>query len=112
MQVNELLGLLVRDRGGAFLGTVIDLRLTVVEDATPPEVCGVLVSPRSRTSYLGYERSEMNRPRALSALLRWHHRDTFLLSWSDVARVDADAITVRDGYERQSPMLRSSDSQV
>lgn len=87
MQLSELLGLPVHGADDRHIGTVIDVRLHLV-DGSPPKVVGLLVSPRSRSSYLGYERAEDNRPRALSAYLRWRHRDTFLAGWEDVELVE------------------------
>ena len=111
MQLSELLGLPVRDDGAHFLGTVIDARLAIGGQAAGgPRLVGLLVSPRSRASYLGYERSETDQPRLLCALLRWRHRGTFLACWDDIARVDADAVRLRRGYVRYAPVLRQSDS--
>ncbi|HEV7420235.1 MAG TPA: hypothetical protein VGO30_10345 [Mycobacterium sp.] len=109
MQLSELLGLPVRDNGSHFIGTVIDVRLTTTEgsDGRParPQLLGLLVNPRSRSSFLGYERSTANRPRLLSTLLRWRHRDTFLAGWEDVDVVDDDVVRLRAGYVRYSPVL-------
>jgi sporulation protein YlmC with PRC-barrel domain len=111
MQLSELLGLPVRDDGGHFLGTVIDARVALGERADqPPQLVGVLVSPRSRASFLGYERTETTQPRVLSAILRWRHRGTFLASWEHVGRIDADTVRLRKGYVRFSPVLRASES--
>ena len=107
MQLSELLGVPVRDDGAHFLGTVIDARLALGgRESDKPRLVGLLVSPRSRASYLGYERSETDQPRLLSALLRWRHRGT----WEDIARVDTDAVRLRRGYVRYSPALGQSDS--
>jgi hypothetical protein len=116
MQASELIGLPVRDNGSHRVGTVIDARLTVTEDSdgrpSQPQLLGLLVSPRSRSSFLGYERSAANEPRLLSALLQWRHRDTFLAAWEDVDVVDADAVRLRKGYVRYSPVLRDSETEV
>jgi sporulation protein YlmC with PRC-barrel domain len=106
MRVSDLIGLPVRDDGGHFLGTVVDVRLTMSDERAQPRLFGLLVSPRSRSSFLGYERSATNEPRVLCTLLRWRHRGTFLLAWADVAVVDADAVRLRRGYTRHSPVLR------
>jgi len=101
----------VRDDGAHFLGTVIDARLALSKRATDePRLVGLLVSPRSRASFLGYERSEADQPRLLSALLRWRHRGTFLVAWEDIARIDDDAVRLRKGFVRYSPALPQSDS--
>ena len=57
MQLSELLGLDVLDDTDARLGTVVDVRLTVDgdldENPDPPTLFGLVVSPRTRSSYLG-----------------------------------------------------------
>ena len=72
------------------LGTVVDVRLTVDGDLDDnpdsPTLFGLVVSPRTRSSYLGYERSDARRPAVLAALLRWRHRGTFLALWDDIGR--------------------------
>lgn len=107
MQLSELLGMSVHD-GAQRIGTVIDVQLGLGPDERPaePRVLGLLVSPRSRSSYLGYERSDARRPRFLAALLRWRHRGTFLADWNDVAVIDTTKVQLRTGYTRYSPVLR------
>lgn len=107
MQLSELLGRPVRDSGGALVGAVVDVRIAV-EGHAPPTLIGLLVNPRSRSSYLGYERSDAARPPLLAALLRWRHRDTFLAAWPDVEDVDDEVIRLRAEYVRYSPVLRSA----
>ncbi|WP_029112103.1 hypothetical protein [Mycobacterium sp. URHB0044] len=116
MQVSELIGLPVRDNGSHHIGTVIDARLTVTEDSkglpSQPQLLGLLVNPRSRSSFLGYERSAANAPRLLFSLLQWRHRDTFLAAWEDIDVIDTDAVRLRKGYVRYSPVLRDSETEV
>lgn len=111
MQLSDLLGVSVLDPAGRRLGTVIDVRLAIRGDLDsrpgPPSVFGLVVSPRTGASYLGYERSHARRPAALAALMRWRHRGAFLTLWTDLESVCADRITVRDGYQRYSALLRS-----
>ncbi|WP_231750971.1 hypothetical protein [Mycobacterium sp. NAZ190054] len=66
---------------------------------------GLVISPHTRSSYLGYERSGVNEPRVLATLLRWRHRGTHLVLWNDLARIDTDAVTLRPGFRRCSPAL-------
>ena len=107
MQLSDLLGAGVYDRTGNRLGTVTDVRLAVHEAGTGPTVFGLIVSPRTGSSYLGYERSQVQRPAALAALLRWRHRGTFLVLCNDIADRARGQITLRDGFTRYSPVLRS-----
>jgi hypothetical protein len=109
MQLSELLGLAVHD-GAHRVGTVIDVRLSLGthspdERPTSPRVLGLLISPRSRSSYLGYERSDADRPRLLASLLRWRHRGTFLAGWDDIAIMDTSTVQLRTGYTRYAPVL-------
>ena len=113
MQLSRLLGLRVIDAGSHPVGTVVDVRLTVAgepeHNPATPRVLGLVVSPRTKSSYLGYERSEANAPIMLAALLRWRHRGTFLAAWDDVARVGTDLVRLRPGYARYSAVLREAD---
>jgi sporulation protein YlmC with PRC-barrel domain len=113
MQLSKLLGLRVIDAGQHPVGTVVDVRLTIAgdpqDDPPMPRVLGLVVSPRTRASFLGYERSQADAPAALAAFLRWRHRGTFLAAWDDVARVGSDLVKLRPGYTRYSPVLRNAD---
>lgn len=112
MQLSEILGLPVCDADAQSVGTVVDVRLSTRDGGDPasatPRLFGLIVSPHTRSSYLGYERSGVNKPRALAALLRWRHRGTHLVLWDDVARIDSDTVTLRGGYRRYSPVLPAS----
>ena len=109
MQLSDLLGLPVCDSDGRPVGTLIDVRLSVSGDLADrpdaPKVFGVIVSPQSRSSYLGYERRRVNQPRVLASLLRWRHRGTFLALWRDVDDVTAERLTLRGGATKYSPLL-------
>jgi hypothetical protein len=113
MQLSRLLGLRVIDAGSHPVDTVVDVRLTVVgdpeHDPPAPRVLGLGISPRTRSSYLGYERSEAKAPKTLAALLRWRRRGTFLAGWEDVARLATDHVTLPPGYTRYSPVLRDTE---
>jgi sporulation protein YlmC with PRC-barrel domain len=109
MQLSDLLGLPVCDSDGTTLGALIDVRLSVSGDMddrpNPPKVFGIIVSPHSSSSYLGYERRRVDSPRVLASLLRWRHRGTFLALWSDVDDVDRRRVTLRRGATKYSPVL-------
>jgi sporulation protein YlmC with PRC-barrel domain len=113
MQLNKLLGLRVIDAGSHPVGTVVDIRLTVASDRAhdppTPHVLGLVISPRTKSSYLGYERSDARSPMMVAALQRWRHRGTFLAAWEDVARVGTDHVRLRPGYSRYSHVLRDTD---
>ncbi|WKG05153.1 hypothetical protein [Mycolicibacterium sp. HK-90] len=111
MQLSNLLGLRVLDAGHHPVGTVVDVRLEMTGDRTDhpraPELVGLVVSPRTRSSYLGFERTGINAPAVIAAVARWRHRGTFLAGWDDVARISSDHVTLRSGYRRQSAALRT-----
>jgi sporulation protein YlmC with PRC-barrel domain len=112
MLLSELLGLRVVDAGSHLVGNVVDVRLTVdgepAHDPPQPRVLGLVVSPRTRSSFLGYERSKADAPVMIAALLRWRHRGTFVAAWDDVARVGSDLVKLRPDYTRYSPVLRDA----
>jgi hypothetical protein len=113
VQLSELLGRDVFDATAHRLGTVVDVRVAVTGDLddspAAPTLFGLLVSPRTRSSYLGYERSDARRPAVLAALLRRRHRGTFLTLWDDIAQIGAESVSLRDGFHRYSPILRDDD---
>jgi hypothetical protein len=113
MQLSKLLGLRVIDAAQHPVGTVVDVRLTMAGDPrhnpSKPRVLGLVVSPRTRSSFLGYERSDADKPVLLAAFLRWRHRGTFVAAWDDVARVGSDLVRLRAGYTRYSAVLREAD---
>jgi hypothetical protein len=101
----------VLDGPGQTVGTIIDVRLATDADLDDhpgaPEIFGLVVSPRTRSSYLGYERSDVRRPAVLAAFLRRRHRGTFLALWADVARIDHRSVTLRPGFNRYSAILHN-----
>ena len=110
MQLSELLELPVRDATGRQVGTVVDIRLAIDGDLDDhpdePTLFGLIISPHTQSSYLGYERADARRPALLAELLRWRHRGTFLALWHDIAHVSTDSVVLRHDFERYSPVLR------
>jgi hypothetical protein len=113
MQLSKFLDLRVIDAAQHPVGTVVDVRLTLTGDLedspAAPRLLGLVISPHTKSSYLGYERSGADAPMLLAALFRWWHRGTFLAAWDDVARVGSDLVKLRAGYTRHSAMLRDAD---
>ena len=112
MLLSELLGMRVVDAAQHRVGTVVDVRLTISgdleNDPPTPRVLGLVISPRTRSSFLGYERAQADAPAMLAAVFRWRHRGTFLADWDDVAIVGADLVKLRAGYTRYSALLRDA----
>jgi hypothetical protein len=95
------------------VGTVIDVRLTTAgdldHDPATPRVLGLIISPRTTSSFLGYERTTATAPYVLARLLRWRHRGTFLALWEDIARVAEGQATLRPHYTGHSAVLQAGD---
>jgi sporulation protein YlmC with PRC-barrel domain len=112
MILSDVLGQDVLDEHGARVGQVNDVRFVI--DGKPGQlladarVYGLVVSPHSTSSYLGYERNGVNRPALIARFLAWRHRGSFVVAWPDVAMIGRDAVRLRAGYERLSPDLPSA----
>ena len=110
MQLSKFLGVRVIDASRHQVGTVVDVRLAMTGDPehgpAAPRVLGLVISPRTKSSFLGYERFGADAPVMLAALLRWRHRGTFLAAWDDVARIESGLVKLRAGYTRYSAVLR------
>lgn len=111
MILSDLIGSEVHDASGAKLGRVVDARFRLEGSGTPSQarLVGVIVSPRSATSFLGYERTGMSRPALVARLLQFMHRGSFLVLWADIARIGTDRVDLRAGFERQPSVLESAD---
>jgi hypothetical protein len=112
MLLSDVLGKRVVDAGNHRVGWVTDVRLTISgglqDNPASPRVLGFVISPRTRSSYLGYERSDARAPVMLAALFRWRHRGTFVAAWEDVETVGSELVRLRRGYTRYSPLLRGA----
>ena len=109
MILGDLLGTPVHDADGGRLGRVADARFVL--DGPPhqlmaePRLLGLVVSPHSVASFLGYERNGLTRPWLLARLLRWRHRGSFLVLWEDIAMVGPRSVRLRPGFTRYNTML-------
>lgn len=115
MILGDLLDTPVRGPADDCLGYVVDVRLVLDGPLdgplAAPRLHGLLVSPRTGTSFLGYERTAVRSPALVARWLRWRHRGTFLVHWQDVAAVEPGAVRLRDGYRQISPDLPGRPSQ-
>jgi hypothetical protein len=107
MILSDIIGLRVVDPDGDVLGRIVDARFRLEGSGTPStaRLVGIIVSPRSATSFLGYERSSMSRPVVLARILRWMHRGSCLVPWHSIAGFYDDRVELRDGYEQLSSSL-------
>jgi hypothetical protein len=98
--------------GPDFLGFVSDVRFSLETGSAaastggkPASLYGIIVSPHARSSSLGFERSGVQSPWPIAALVRWRHRGSFLVRWADIERIEAARIQLRPGFDHTSPEL-------
>jgi hypothetical protein len=101
--------------GPRFLGYVTDARFVLDEASTDQptptaRLYGLIVSPHARSSSLGFERSGIRSPWPIAALVNWRHRDSFLVRWSDIQRIERRRVQLRLDFARWSPELSRSAS--
>lgn len=110
MILSDLIGLRVQDANGSDLGLVVDARFVLdgpVEGVLAGAVLhGLIVSPHSHSSFLGYERTRVNAPALIARWLRWRERGSFLVLWPDLAAVGERAVILRPSAVRYSPALK------
>lgn len=103
MILTDLLACEVRDAQGRRLGEVSDVRFAL---DSPPEgqllaqarLVGIIVSPRTASSFLGFERQSLTQPWPIAQLLRWWHRGSFLVLWEDIAGMGPGEVSLRADY--------------
>ncbi len=92
MLLSELLNQPVRSPQGDELGRVVDVRFRLSarqgRREGDLELIALIVSPHSRLSFYGYERGSMNGPAVIAAIVRWLHRNSRIIPWECVARID------------------------
>jgi hypothetical protein len=98
--------------GPDFLGFVSDVRFSLDTESAaasaggqPASLYGIIASPHARSSSLGFERSGVRSPWPIAALVRWRHRGSFLVRWTDIERIEVGRIQLRPGFDRASPEL-------
>ena len=116
MILGDLLDAPVTGPDGDGLGYVIDVRFVLDGPLdgllAAPRLHGLLISPRTGTSFLGYERTGVRSPALLARYYAWRHRGTFLVRWADVASVAPGKVRLIEKYRRFSPALpRTPDRQ-
>ncbi len=115
MILSDIIGSHVRDSDGALLGRVADARFVL--DQSPPgqllagaRLLGLIVSPHSAGSFMGYERTSVNRPWPLAQTLEWWHRGSFLVLWEDIEVMGPETVTLREGFSAYDPGLQGADA--
>jgi sporulation protein YlmC with PRC-barrel domain len=111
MILSDVLRSEVVDAAGHRLGRVADVRFRLEgpPTASRARITGIIVSPRTASSFMGYERSTLDRPVILDRLLRFIHRGSFLVDWDDIQRFEDGKVRLRKGYERRSATLPGDD---
>ncbi|MCU1441011.1 MAG: PRC-barrel domain containing protein [Rhodoglobus sp.] len=107
MLLSDILGSAAFDGDGNRLGAVVDARFRLEGRTSPAQarMVALIISPRSTSSYLGYERKAASRPVILDRLLRWMHRGSYLVNWEDVAHIELHRVVLRPGFERRDAAL-------
>ena len=97
-RVGDLLGMQVVGSRENVLGQVTDVRVSWETDATGESVMvvdGFVVGSGRSGSLLGYDRRQEQGPALLGAVVRWLHRRSVVVGWSDVRHVDWAERSVR-----------------
>ena len=97
------------------LGHVTDVRFVLEGDSTdqampPARLHGLIVSPHTKSSPLGFERTEIRSPWPIAQLEHWLHRDSFLVLWDDIEVISEKAVRLRSGFSRHPSSLREEPS--
>jgi hypothetical protein len=95
------------------VGYVTDVRFVLDENSTDQpmptaRVHGLIVSPHTKSSTMGFERFEINSPWPIAQFEHWLHRDSFLVLWSDIAAIEPRRVRLRTNFTRYSPRLLRS----
>ena len=102
MNLNDVLGCDVMDDAGQRLGEVSDVRFALDAGAgqllSQARLVGIVVCPRTASSFLGYERQELSQPWPVAQLLRWRHRGSFLVLWEDIAVMGPKEVGLRPDF--------------
>lgn len=104
MILSDIIHSEVFDNDGAKLGYVVDVRFVV--DGAPGQLLAgaalhsLLVSPRTGSTFLGYERTGSASPWPIGALLARRHRGSFFVTWEDIAVVDDARVRLRANFVR------------
>lgn len=91
-RLSELMNMEVRNDAGARLGGLIDVRVdqSTREPLDRLLVVGVLVGRGRPGSTLGYDRQRNQGPWLVNRAVRWLHRHSGYVGWSDVRDIDWD----------------------
>ncbi len=94
---------------GERVGYVLDARFVLAGPArsgllADAELLGLVVGPRPRAGFLGFERLD-ERPSLIRRALRQRQHGAFLVDWRDVDGVDEGGVVLASGCPRWSAVL-------
>lgn len=104
MILSDVINTRVFNANGERIGFAVDVRFVV--GGSPSQLLAeavldsILVSPRTGSSFLGYERTGIVSPWPLGKLLERRHRDSYFVAWKDIAMFGSDGVHLRAGFER------------
>ncbi len=98
MLLSDLLGSVVVQQDGRRLGEIVDVRFRRGarhgRGEGELELVALIVSPRSRLSFYGYERGAVERPALVARVIEWLHRGSRVIPLECVARVETDRVVL------------------
>lgn len=112
MILSDVIGAPVHTADGEVLGRVADARFVL--DEQPGQLLagarlqGLIVSPHSAGSFMGYERSNVNRPWPFARMMAWWHRGSFLVLWEDIEAMGPEVVRLREGFSAYQPALQAN----
>ncbi|MGW9412425.1 PRC-barrel domain-containing protein [Arthrobacter cupressi] len=112
MILTDVLGSRVLNSEGDLLGRVADARFVL--DQPPGQLLagarlqGLIVSPHSAGSFMGYERNDVTRPWPIAQILKWWHRGSFLVLWEDIEIMGPETVRLREGFTAYHPGLQGA----
>jgi hypothetical protein len=113
MILSDLIDQPVRSSEGELLGYVVDARFSL--DGTrhqllnSPRLVGLVVSPRSHSSFMGYERTGVRAPAIIARWFAWRARGTFLVLWRDLGAISDSGVHLRSRATYYSARLVGRD---
>jgi hypothetical protein len=97
---------------GDFLGLVADARFVLDRPSgqllAGARLQGLIVSPHSAGSFMGYERNDVTRPWPIAQALKWWHRGSFLVLWEDIEVMGPETVRLRERFTAFHPGLKKA----
>jgi hypothetical protein len=111
MRLSDLLHARVLGPGDEELGKVLDIRM--VQDGpvlgtwgAAFRVQGLILSKRTIGGFFGYERSDLNAPWLVNAIVNRLHKDAAYVEWAHVTSCERGLVRIDVGRSGLSPIPR------